>query len=123
MRLLGRSFWYNFGMKTFFYSVVILMLFAVSACQSVSQKDEEELNRQVEARLRQRYGFMQALVFMRNCPKGTVVDKSILGVKEIPAEGWGRRAYLEADVKAVIGRKVAEDRRRGDVIIKSDLCD
>ena len=110
-------------MKTFFYSVVILMLFAVSACQSVSQKDEAELSRQVEARLRQRYGFMQALVFMRNCPKGTVVDKSILGVKEIPAEGWGRRAYLEADVKAVIGRKVAEDRRRGDVIIKSDLCD
>ena len=110
-------------MKTFFYSVAILMLFAVSACQRFSQKDEAELNRQVDARLRQRYGFMRALVFMKDCPKGTVVDESVLGYTEIPSAGWGHRAYLEADVKAVIGRKVVEDLRCGDVVIKSDLCD
>lgn len=85
--------------------------------------DKAELDLQVEAKMRQRYGVMRALVFMKDCPKGTVVDRSIIGVKKIPAVGWGDRAYLEADVDAVVGRKVAEDRRRGDVIIKSDLAD
>lgn len=84
--------------------------------------DKTELDLQVEAKMWQRYGYMRALVFMKDCPRGTVVDRSIIGVKEIPSVGWGGRAYLEADVDAVVGRKVAEDRRRGDVIIKSDLA-
>ena len=91
--------------------------------KETSKSDKTELDLQIEAKMWQRYGVMRALVFMKDCPRGTVVDRSIIGVKEIPSVGWGGRAYLEADVDAVVGRKVAEDRRRGDVIIKSDLAD
>ena len=91
--------------------------------KETSKSDKTELDLQIEAKMWQRYGVMRALVFMRDCPRGTVVDRSIIGIKEIPSVGWGGRAYLEADVDTVVGRKVAEDRRRGDVIIKSDLAD
>ena len=90
--------------------------------KEMPKADKTELDLQIEAKMWQRYGYMRALVFMKDCPRGTVVDKSIIGIKEIPSVGWGGRAYLEADVDAVVGRKVAEDRRRGDVIIKSDLA-
>ena len=86
------------------------------------KSDKTELDLQIEAKMWQRYGVMRALVFMKDCPRGAVVDRSIIGIKEIPSVGWGGRAYLEADVDVVVGRKLAEDRRRGDVIIKSDLA-
>ena len=71
--------------------------------------------------INRRYGTMEVLCFISEIPAGTVLQKSDLGTKSVPAIGMRGQALTVENVSDVIGRKVLMGHRRGDVLFWADV--
>ena len=66
-------------------AVVAGLVAAVLTRLYLSSKDSEVAA--MKARLAERYGVMEVLCYAENVPGGTVISKSQLGTKNVPATG------------------------------------
>jgi len=85
----------------------------------LSAKDAEVAAR--KAYYEGKYGTMQALVFARDIPAGTVLTRSDLGVLKLPKAGIEHQALLEENVSDVVGRKILGSHKSRDVVFWSDI--
>ncbi|HCG20489.1 MAG TPA: Flp pilus assembly protein CpaB [Verrucomicrobia bacterium] len=81
---------------------------------------ENEIRREQEA-LRRRYGTIDALCFVRDVPEGTVLARSDLGLRTVPALGMRGQALERADLADVVGRRTLISHRKGEVAFWSDV--
>ena len=93
-------------------AVVLTRLFIASG--------ENEIRREQEA-LRRRYGTIDALCFARDIPEGTVLARSDLGLRTVPALGMRGQALERADLADVVGRRTLISHRKGEVAFWSDV--
>jgi len=71
--------------------------------------------------INRRYGTMEVLCFANEVPSGTVLSKSDLGLKTVPALGLRGQALTAENVADVVGRKILLGHRRGDVLFWADV--
>jgi len=71
--------------------------------------------------INRRYGTMEVLCFANEVPSGTVLSKSDLGLKTVPALGLRGQALTAENVTDVVGRKILLGHRRGDVLFWADI--
>ncbi len=91
----------------------ILTRFCLQAKDAEVLKMKEAFNR--------RYGTMEVLCFANEVPSGTVLTKSDLGIKSVPALGLRGQALTPENVMDVLGRKILLGHRRGDVLFWADI--
>ena len=85
----------------------------------ISAKDAE-----VEAKKRYyegKYGTMNALVYARDVPSGTVISRGDLGVLKLPKAGIEGQALTEENVADVVGRKCIGAHRERNVVFWTDI--
>lgn len=85
----------------------------------ISAKDDE-----VEAKKRYfegKYSTMEALVFARDVPAGTVLSRSDFGILKLPKAGIESQALREENVSDVVGRKCIGSHRVKDVVFWTDI--
>ena len=100
-------------------SLVAGLLAAVFTRLYIVAKDAE-----VEARkqfFEGKYGTMQALVFARDVPAGTVISRADLGVMKLPKAGIEGQALTEENVADVVGRKCIGAHRERNVVFWTDI--
>ena len=68
-----------------------------------------------------RYGVLNALVFKKDTPGGTVLTTKDIGMLTVPAAGLRGQALTEDDSQNALGRKILLGHRKGDVLFWSDL--
>ena len=68
-----------------------------------------------------KYGTMQALVFARDVPAGTVLSRADLGILKLPKAGIEGQALTEENVADVIGRKCIGAHRERNVVFWTDI--
>ena len=68
-----------------------------------------------------KYGTMQALVFARDVPAGTVISRADLGILKLPKAGIEGQALTEENVADVIGRKCIGAHRERNVVFWTDI--
>ena len=95
------------------------LLAAVLTRLYISAKDAEvaERKRYFEGK----YGTMQALVFARDVPAGTVLSRSDFGVLKLPKAGIEGQALREENVSDVVGRKCVGSHKTRDVVFWTDI--
>ena len=84
-------------------------------------KSVEQVKAQAQAELDLRYGKGEALVVMADLPAGSVLEKRVLGLQTIPLSGLSGRVFHVEDLQQVVGRRLAFDLKRGNVLLKTDL--
>ena len=100
-------------------ALVAGLLAAVLARVYVAAKDAE-----VEAKKRYyegKYGTMQALVFARDVPAGTVLARSDFGILKLPKAGIEGQALREENVSDVVGRRCIGSHKTRDVVFWTDI--
>ena len=85
----------------------------------ITAKDAEV--KELKDSINRRYGTMEVLCFAGEVPSGTVLSKSDLGIKTVPAIGMRGQALTAENVMDVVGRKVLLSHRRGDVLFWADI--
>ena len=85
----------------------------------IAAKDAEV--REMTDSIKRRYGTMEVLCFAKEMPSGTVLQKSDLGAKEVPAIGMRGQALTRDNLSDVIGKKILLGHRRGDVLFWADI--
>ena len=100
-------------------SLVAGLVAAVLTRFYIAAKDAEV--RDLKDSINRRYGTMEVLCYTKEIPSGTVLQKSDLGVKSVPAIGMRGQALTAENVADVVGRKVLIGHRRGDVVFWSDI--
>ena len=91
----------------------VLTRLYISAC-------EAEVTKQKETMLR-RYGEIDVLCFGHDTPGGTVLDKSDLKVRAVPAVGMRGQALQPSDLDVVLQKKTLIAHRKGEVLFWSDI--
>lgn len=100
-------------------SLVAGVIAAVLTKVYISAKDAEV--KDLKDSINRRYGTMDVLCFVKETPSGTVIAKSDLGLKTVPAIGMRGQALTAENVTDVVGRKTMLGHRRGDVLFWSDI--
>jgi pilus assembly protein CpaB len=75
----------------------------------------------MKAAINRRYGTMEVLCFAVDLPAGTVLAKSDLGIKKVPALGMRGQALTVDNVTDVVGRKILLGHSKGDVVFWADI--
>ena len=68
-----------------------------------------------------RYGTIEVLIFAKDTPAGTVLQRSDLLKMEVPALGMRGQALTEENLNDVIGRKTLLTHRFKDIVFWSDI--
>lgn len=100
-------------------SLVAGLVAAVLTRFYIAAKDAEV--RDLKDSINRRYGTMEVLCYNKEIPSGTVLQKSDLGVKSVPAIGMRGQALTVESVTDIIGKKVLLGHRRGDVVFWADI--
>ena len=95
------------------------ILAAVLTRVYLSAKDAEV--EKLKAAYNRRYGTMEVLCFRKEVPSGTVLRKSDIGAKEVPAIGMRGQALELENLGDIIGRKTLLGHKVGDVIFWADI--
>jgi len=100
-------------------SLVAGLVAAVLTHVYLSAKDAEvaEKKRYYEGK----YGTMQALVFARDVPAGTVLARSDFGVLKLPKAGIEGQALREENVSEIVGRRCIGGHKVRDVVFWTDI--
>ena len=85
----------------------------------ISAKDAEV--KDLKDSINRRYGTMEVLCFAKEMPSGTVLQKSDLGTKTVPAIGMRGQALTLENLSDVVGKKILLGHRRGDVVFWADV--
>lgn len=100
-------------------SLVAGLVAAVLTRVYVVSKDAEV--QKVKDAIKAKYGTIEVLCFDREMPAGTVLSKSDLGLKVVPAIGMRGQALTVENVTDVVGRKILLSHKRGDVLFWADV--
>ena len=100
-------------------SLVAGVLAAVMTRVYLASKDAEV--KALKDSINRRYGVMEVLCFTHDVPGGTVLSKSDLGLKNVPAIGMRGQALTAENVAEVVGRKLLLGHRRGEVLFWADV--
>ena len=68
-----------------------------------------------------KYGTMQALVFARDVPAGTVLTRADFGILKLPKAGIEGQALREENVSDAVGRKCIGSHKTRDVVFWTDI--
>ena len=85
----------------------------------IAAKDAEV--KDLKDAINRKYGTMEVLCYTKEIPSGTVLQKSDLGVKTVPAIGMRGQALTVESVTDIVGKKVLLGHRRGDVVFWADI--
>ena len=85
----------------------------------LSSKDSEIAA--MKSRFAERYGVMEALCYVENVPGGTIISKSQLGTKRVPAAGLRGQALTIENLGDVLGRRILLGHRTGDIVFWADI--
>ncbi len=69
----------------------------------------------------ERHGTIGVLIFMKDVPSGTVIQKSDLYERTVPAAGLRGQALTRANVPDIVGRKLVNGRRAKEILFWSDI--
>ena len=100
-------------------SLVAGLVAAVLTRFYIAAKDAEV--RDLKDSINRRYGTMEVLCYAKEIPSGTVLQKSDLGVKSVPAIGMRGQALTVESVTDIVGKKTLLGHRRGDVVFWADI--
>lgn len=75
----------------------------------------------VKESIGRRYGTIEALIFARDTPAGTVLQRGDLLKMEVPALGMRGQALTEENLRDVLGRKTLLTHRYKDIVFWSDI--
>ena len=100
-------------------SIAIGLLAAVLTRTYLASKDAEI--QQLKADFVKKHKTMDVLCFAREVPSGTILAKTDLGVKTVPASGLRGQALTEESVVDVIGRKILNGHKTGELLFWADI--
>ena len=100
-------------------SLVAGVLAAVLTRVYVSAKDAEVQD--LKNAINSKYGTLDVLCFRKDVPSGTVLAKSDLGLKTVPAIGMRGQALELESLGEVLGRKTLLGHKEGDVLFWADI--
>ena len=100
-------------------SIAIGLLAAVLTRTYLASKDAEI--QQLKDDFVKKHKTMDVLCFAREVPSGTILAKSDLGVKTVPASGLRGQALTEENVLEVVGRKILNGHKTGELLFWSDI--
>ena len=100
-------------------SIAIGLLAAVLTRTYLASKDAEI--QQLKADFLKKHKTIDVLCFAREVPSGTVLAKSDLGVKTVPASGLRGQALTEENAIEVIGRKILNGHKTGELVFWADI--
>ena len=104
-------------------SVVVGLLAAVLTRGYLAAK-EGEYNA-LKAKFNATHGVMDVVVFKKDVPSGTVIEKSLIGKLRVPMAGLEGRAVSADEIKQeylqAFGRKLLVSRRKDEVLFWSDI--
>ena len=83
-----------------------------------SKQDEFQL---LKDRFRQTHKTMDALCYKKDIPSGSLISKSDLGKKTVPASGLRGQALTEENVAEILGRKLLTGHRKGELVFWADI--
>lgn len=85
----------------------------------LSAKDAEY--RKLKSQFTARHQTLEALTFEKDMPGGAVIRRDDIRKMLVPASGLRGQALTEADVPAIVGRRLANGRRAREVLFWSDV--
>ena len=85
----------------------------------VAAKDAEVV--ELKNAINSRYGTMEVLIFAKDTPAGTVLQRSDLLKMDVPKLGMRGQALTEENLRDVIGRKTLVTHRFKDIVFWSDI--
>ncbi len=100
-------------------SIVIGLLAAFLTRTYLASKDAEI--RQLKDEFVKKHKTMEVLCFAREIPSGTILAKSDLGLKKVPASGLRGQALTEDNVIEVVGRKLLNGHKEGELLFWADI--
>lgn len=100
-------------------SVVVGLLAAILTRAYLSAKEAEVA--MMKQKFLQRHGTMEVLCYGKNVPSGTVIQKSDLGLKKVPATGLRGQALTEENLSDVVGRRILIGHGVGEIVFWADL--
>ncbi|MBR2838721.1 MAG: Flp pilus assembly protein CpaB [Kiritimatiellae bacterium] len=92
---------------------------AVLARLYVAAKDAEVAA--LKDAIHKRYGTIEVLIFARDTPAGTVLQRGDLLKMEVPALGMRGQALTEENLRDVVGRKTLLTHRFKDIVFWADI--
>ena len=95
------------------------LLAAVLTRVYLSAKDAEVQS--LKNAINSRYGTIEVLCFNKDVPSGTVLAKSDLGLKTVPALGMRGQALELEHLGDILGRRTLLGHKRGDVVFWADV--
>ncbi len=100
-------------------AVVAGLLAAILTRTYLATKDSEytKLKRDFNAR----HGTLDVLIFMKDVPSGTVIQKADLYERTVPSAGLRGQALTRANVADIVGRKLVNGRRAKEILFWSDI--
>ena len=100
-------------------SIVIGLLAAVLTRTYLASKDAEI--QRLKAEFVKKHKTMDVLCFAREVPSGTILAKTDLGIKTVPASGLRGQALTEENAIEVLGRKVLNGHKVGELLFWADI--
>ena len=100
-------------------SIAIGLLAAMLTRTYLASKDAEI--QQLKADFLKKHKTIDVLCFAREVPSGTVLAKSDLGIKTVPASGLRGQALTEENAIEVIGRKILNGHKTGELVFWADI--
>ena len=100
-------------------SIAAAFLAAVLTRAYLASKDAEV--QQLKAAFLKAHKTLDVLCFAREVPSGTILAKSDLGIKTVPASGLRGQALTEENVIEVVGRKVLNGHKTGELLFWADV--
>ena len=100
-------------------SIAVGLLAAVLTRTYLASKDAEI--QQLKSAFLKKHQTIEVLCFAREVPSGTILAKSDLGLKTVPASGLRGQALTEEHVIEVIGRKVLNGHKEGELLFWADI--
>lgn len=104
--------------------VLIVSLVAGLAAALLTRAYLAAKDAEVEAKKRYyegKYGTMEALVFARDVPAGTVLSRADFGILKLPKAGIEGQALKEENVSDVVGRRCVGTHKMRDVVFWTDI--
>ena len=95
------------------------LLAAVLTRAYLAAKDAEYAR--LKANFARENGLMDAIVFKKDLPAGTVLAMKDLGILTVPAKGLRGQAIAPENVKSIIGRRTRVSHKAADVVFWSDI--
>ncbi|MGN0847218.1 MAG: Flp pilus assembly protein CpaB [Kiritimatiellia bacterium] len=100
-------------------AVVAGLLAALLTRTYLSTKDAEF--RKLKQDFTARHGTLDALIFAKDVPSGTVIQKADLYKCTVPAAGLRGQALTTENIPDIVGRKLVNGRRAKEILFWSDI--